>query len=305
MNHTHKHLLPFLAFISLLIVSCGNNSHESIENSLSNSIPSESSQQSNDSTEEASSSSFFDSSESSSATSETSNNSGCENDLHGYVSYSKVDGGHRKMCADCGTYVGELESHVFFDNSHLYCDACGAYDDGLLQANLSEDFMVKVNSSNGVVQRTIITNVYQIASGGLFTTSSPSNAHSSYSDFNVEGAKFYYDNNVDDGTKLFMLKETASRKSVGTCKTIYSYSLRVYGGIVPGTFSYTNGHITIGEQSITDWLSSNAQLNQIAYEYLYISHHAESHQTPVFSSGAVINEVTCRDCGQFLYQEIE
>lgn len=305
MNHTHKHLLPFLAFVSLLIVSCDNNSHESIENSLSNSIPLESSQQSNDRTEEVSSSSFFDSSESSSATSETSNNSGCENDLHGYVSYSKVDGGHRKMCADCGTYVGELEPHAFFDENHLYCDACGSYDDGLTQATISNDFIVKVNSSIGVVQRTIITGLYQTASGGLFTTSSPNNAHSSYSDFDVYGAKFYYDNNVDDGTKLFKLEETASRKNIGTCKTIYTYSLAVYSGITPGTFSYTNGHITINEQSITDWLSSNTPLNQITYEYLYVSHHAEAHRTPVPNSNAVISEAICRDCGQFLYQEVE
>lgn len=309
MKHNYKPLLSLFALLSLLIVSCDNKPQESVQNSESNSISQILSSQSPSSVEETSNNSSFDSSESSesgSTSSETSNvNHGCENDLHSFVSYQKVDGGHRKTCIDCGAYVGELESHLFFDSSHLYCDACGTYDESLTQANLSKDFLVKVNSSNGVVQRTIIQIMYQTINGGLFTTSSPNNAHSSYSDFNVESAKFYYDNNIDDGTKLFMLEETASRKSISTCKTIYTYVLRVYGGIVPSTFSYTNGHITISDKSISEWLSSNTPINQINYDYLYVSHHAEAHTHPVSGSSAVVNEVVCRDCGQFLYQEIE
>lgn len=304
MKHNYKQLLSFFALLSLLIVSCNNKPQESIQNSESNSIS-----QSPSSVEETSSNSSLvssKSSESSSTPSETSNiNHGCENDLHSFVSYQKVDGGHRKTCIDCGAYVGELESHLFFDSSHLYCDACGAFGDSLTQAALSEDFNVKVNSSNGVVKKAIIQNMYQTIDGGLFTTSSPSNAHSSYSDFTVESAKFYYDDNVDDGTKLFMIEETASRKSKGTCKAIYTYVLRVYSGIVPDTFSYRNGHITINEQPIANWLSSNTPINQITYEYLYVSHHAEAHTHPITGSSAVVNEVVCRDCGQFLYQEIE
>lgn len=228
----------------------------------------------------------------------------CKDDLHEYVTFCPVEGGHQKKCNECDTFIGDVESHSYFDNNLEYCPACGFFSDSLTKFELSDDFNVTVKSSNNIIQKKIITNLYKNSDNQLYTLSSPSNAHNAYSDFNVAGAKIYYDDTIDDGTKLFVQKETSDRKSIGTCKKIYTYTLYVYNDVQPGHFSYINGHISIDGASIDDWLAIKTPINQISYNYLFEQHHAEENNIPVSNNDAVIHEVTCRDCGQFLYQEI-
>ena len=291
MNSKTKVLISIALFASLAIVSCGNKPREKSNSGQDSQTTSDITE---DSTSEEQSSE-----ENSSSESETT----CKDDLHSYVRYIPVDGGHQKACETCNALVGEKVDHAYFDEDHLYCPSCGYYDAKMTAYMLSDDFNVKVRTAEGTASRKIISNLFQTQSGGLFTLSSPSNAHGAYNDFDVEGARFYYDNEVDDGTKLFMLKESASRVKIGTCKTAYTYTLSVYS-VTPGSFSYQSGHVLIGEQGIVDWLSANTASNQITYKYLYTQHHAEDYRVPITGTNDVIVEVTCQDCGEFLYQEI-
>ena len=283
MKDKTKLLLSIALFASLAIVSCGSKPNE---NSNSGNVSQSTSETTEASTSEEQSSEFSSADESSSSETETT----CKDDLHDYVRYIPVDGGHQKACETCNAIIGEKENHNYFDDEHLYCPSCGHYDAKMTAYTLSEDFNVKVRTAEGNISRKILSNVYKTQSGGFFTLSSPSNAHGAYNDFNVEGARFYYDNEVDDGTKLFVLKETADRVKIGTCKTVYTYTLFVYS-VTPGSFSYSSGHISINEQGIADWLAVNTSSNQITYKYLYTQHHAEDYRVPVTGTNAVIVEV--------------
>jgi formylmethanofuran dehydrogenase subunit E len=283
----------------MLIISCGNKPYKSSESSDGvTSISEEPITSSN--IEESSTQSSLSSEELSSSPSKEH----CENDLHGYVHYVPVEGGHKKQCDECEEFLSEKEEHVYFTSNIKYCPACGYYDEEMSPYTLSDSFNVTVRTTDGDVQRRILKNIYTSSNGEYFTLSSPSNAHSSYADFSVEDAKFYYDDQIDDGTKLFMLKETSDREKIGTCKTIYTYTLYLFDNITSGSFSYTGGHILIGETPISDWLNSHTSINQITYKYLSVQHHADDYRVPVPGTNAVIVEVTCEDCGEFLYQEV-
>lgn len=296
MKEKTKFIISVVLFASLAIVSCGNKSseissasnHQSSSDSIKASI-----------SEEQSSESASSSSESSSSEEQTT----CKDDLHDYVRYIPVDNGHQKACETCNALIGEKENHNYFTDTIKYCPSCGYYDKEMNPYFLPDIFNVTVRTADGDTQRSILRNTYMY-DGGIFTLSSPSNAHSSYADFSVEGAKFYYDDQIDDGTKLFMLKETSDREKIGTCKTIYTYTLSLYNKITPGTFSYENGHISIDGQNISDWLDNHISFTQVTYKYLSIQHHADDYRVPVPGTNAVIVEVTCEDCGEFLYQEI-
>lgn len=324
MNSRAKTLLTLILFTSMAVVSCGKNPIKTSEPDNSQIIqPSSNVESSVDNKEQSSivhssnngssglyssnenfGSSITESSSNGSFSSEDSSQPVCENELHSYVRYSPVEGGHRKKCDNCNEYLSEKESHVYFSNDILYCPGCGFYDEKMTKYSLPNEFNVVVRTADGTATRNILANLYQTSSGALFTLSSPRNAHASYMDSNVEGAKFYYDSEVDDGTKLFMLKETASRETIGTCKTIYNYTLYVYGGIALGSFSYLDGHISIGTNNVGDWLATQTPLSQVTYKYLSVQHHAEDYRVPVPGTSATIVEYTCEDCGQFLYQEV-
>lgn len=293
----NKFAKSLLVIIPMLIVSCGNK-------------PFDSSSDNDKSLASSDTSAITFSSEGMSQSSDLSSDSDssseipiCENDLHDYVTYKPVEGGHRKACNTCNEYLSEKEDHVFYNDDILYCPACGYYDKEMHPYFLPDIFNVTVRTADGDTQRSILRNTYMY-DGGIFTLSSPSNAHSSYSDFSVEGAKFYYDDQIDDGTKLFMLEETSPRETIGTCKTTYTYTLSLYNKITPGTFSYENGHISIDGQNISDWLDNHISFTQVTYKYLSVQHHAEDYRVPVPGTNAVIVEATCEDCHQFLYQEV-
>lgn len=298
MKNNKKLLLSLILLTSLVAVACNNKTSSSSEiEDESSSIFSSDSIDSSDVEQSTSSSS---SENNWSSHFETK----CKDGLHDYIKCVPVEGGHKKYCEKCDLLIGEKENHVYFDDEYLYCPTCGFYDSRLTQYNLSEDFNVVVRTVSGNATRRILSNLYQAVNGGLFTLSSPSNAHSSYTDSNVEGARFYYDNSVDDGTKLFVLKETAFRESISPCKDIYTYTLSVYVGITSGTFSYTNGHITINSQAISNWLEAHSASKQVTYKYLNMHHHGDDYRVPVPGTCAIINEVTCEDCTQFLYQQV-
>lgn len=299
MNNKTKLFCSLMTLIPLLVVACGNKpSISSEENSSDSQTTSEIVTSSE--IEESSSQESISSEESS----EDSSKQPCENDLHDYVRYSPVEGGHRKKCDNCDEYLSEKEDHTYFNDKNLYCPACGYYSETMAPYTLPETFNVTVRTADGKAQRRILGNLYTSSTGEYFTLSSPSNAHSSYADSAVEGAKFYYDSEVDDGTKLFMLKETSSKETIGTCKAVYTYTLFVYGGITSGSLSYADGHISIGGTAISDWLNAHTALNQVTYKYLSIQHHADDYRVPVPGTNAVIVEYTCEDCGQFLYQQV-
>ena len=298
MNIKTKLLFSFPLTLSLAVISCANNSSNYSTNYNSDNTFSTSHSLSSSSEKESASSETSSSDSSSSSDEEC-----CENDLHDYVRYVPVQGGHRKQCEKCEEYLSEKEDHVFFNNDIKYCPSCGYYDEAMRHYFLPDAFNVTVNANGGTIQRSILNNLY-IYDGGVFTLSSPNNAHGSYADFNVGGARFYYDNQIDDGTKLFMLKETSNREKIGTCKTLYTYTLYLFDNITPDSFAYEGGHISIDEIPINDWLNSHTSLNQFTYKYLSIQHHAEDNRTPVPGTNAVIVEVACKDCGEFLYQEV-
>ena len=298
MNSKTKTFSSLMFLIPLVIAACGNKpSISSEENSSSSQTTSETIISSK--IEETSSHESISSEESSDSTKPV-----CENDLHEYVRYSPVDGGHRKKCDNCDEYLSEKEDHTYFNSNILYCPACGYYSVTMASYTLPETFNVTVKTAEGNTTRRIIRNIYTSSNGEYFTLSSPSNAHGAYYDSAVEGTKFYYDNEVDDGTKLFVLKEISPKETIGTCKSIITYTLSVYDGIVSGSFSSSGGHISLNGASIGDWLNAHTALNQVTYKYLSIQHHADDYRVPVPGTNAVIVEYTCEDCGQFLYQQV-
>ena len=303
MKNKAKLLMSLILFASLVVVSCGKNPSSSSKQSSEQSTQPSTSEVSESSSDiEQSDTASYSSQEDSSSAIEL--EASCKDGLHNYVKCVPVDGGHRKACTLCGEFVGEKENHVYFNDNFLYCPTCGAYSNEMERLILTNDFDVTVKTENGNVTRKIISNIYKGLNNEHFTLSSPSNAHGSYTDSSVAGAKFYYDNVVDDGTKLFVLKETAAQETIGTCKKVYTYTLSVYNGITSGTFSYTGSHISINEQAISSWLEGHTPLNQITYKYLYMQHHGDDYRVPVPGTCAIINEVTCEDCQQFLYQQV-
>ena len=281
MNSSIKILFSLSLSFSLAVVSCGKKTTSSIDDGYSSQATSSSEVHESSSTKET-----------------------CKNDLHDYVRYVPVDNGHQKACETCDTFIGEKENHNYFTNAIKYCPSCGYYDEEMAPYTLPDDFDVAIRTTEGTEKRKILRNTYYFLDAGIFTLSSPSNAHSAYDYFDLENARFFYDNQVDDGTNLFMLKETSSKEKIGTCKTIYTYTLYLYSNINPGSFSYAGGHISIGEQAIAEWLESHTPSNQVTYKYLSVQHHADDYRVPVPGTNAVIVEVTCEDCHQFLYQEV-
>ena len=294
-----KQLISLLFFTSFVLASCGKNPST---NTAGN--PESQSFSSNSDEIPCPSISSSDSSEISSEPLESSEIiAPCENDLHSYVTYSNVGGGHKKKCHDCGTYIGELEPHVCFSDDYQYCIGCDTFEDSLETYTLPEDFNVPVGTTGGTNQRKILSGIYQNNQGTLFTKTQAGNGQKAYYDSTLPNAKFYYENKAGDGAKLFVQTEAEDKVEIDACKSLYTYTLSVYDFTETDTFSYMGGRIKINDTQISDWLSSRTPTNEITYKYLYVSHRAKDNVTNL-PDGVVMHYVTCQDCNIFLYQEI-